>query len=391
MGIVAISSSGNVYSFEAINELNLKTDCMRDIITAENFKRNDIITLQQTKKNNKWSSCSRIIKYALTSNKNYVKSYQIYCHNMNNSSLSTKKELKCYNSPEFIYEYYQKKNSVSAISTYETLKKFSNYLPKTGIITQNSSRCGTYLDSRPGASTWNSDLPNKKRQNFGCVYQQFLISLREFLMERLKYEAMKNVQTKTPNGLTSIIMTDQILPGSLFNRIPQYQYKKGYVQLVTSHMNINLELHSDIEPVICENFLISCETGQYDGINLNMSYKNSAIQGHSRKTLYPRTACKLESPHANSFNRTPKKSKFGTLRSNFDGSQFLIALKHVQNLDDKNYVFGRVVGGLENLTLMAKILINLDNMPIQEIKIIKTKIFLDPFLEESMKSKQKFS
>merc|ERR1712113_1104937 len=105
-----------------------------------------------------------------------------------------------------IYEHNKKKNSVSTISTNGILEKFSNHSPKTGIITQNSSRCGTYLHSRPGASTWNSDLPNKKKQNFGCVYQQFLISLREFLMERLKYEAMKNVQTKTPNGLTSIIM-----------------------------------------------------------------------------------------------------------------------------------------------------------------------------------------
>merc|ERR1711920_868423 len=133
------------YCFEAINELNLKTDCMRDIITAENFKRNDIITLQQTKKNIKWADCSRLVKHALTSNKSSVESYQIYWHNTNILSLYTKKESEHYTSFGFDNDYKQKKITFLVTSTNEFLEKTSNYLLKTETITRTSSCCGPYL------------------------------------------------------------------------------------------------------------------------------------------------------------------------------------------------------------------------------------------------------
>lgn len=44
--IVAIKTSGNVYSKEAVDRLNIKTGNLRDLITDEPFKRSDIITIQ---------------------------------------------------------------------------------------------------------------------------------------------------------------------------------------------------------------------------------------------------------------------------------------------------------------------------------------------------------
>ena len=44
--IVAIATTGNVYSFNAVNELNLKSKNFSDLITGEPFRRSDIITLQ---------------------------------------------------------------------------------------------------------------------------------------------------------------------------------------------------------------------------------------------------------------------------------------------------------------------------------------------------------
>lgn len=44
--IVAICQTGNVYSLEAIEELNLKPGHLRDLLTDEPFQRKDIITLQ---------------------------------------------------------------------------------------------------------------------------------------------------------------------------------------------------------------------------------------------------------------------------------------------------------------------------------------------------------
>merc|ERR1711933_707688 len=174
------------------------------------------------------------------------------------------------------------------------------------------SCCGSYLDSRPGASTWNSDMPNIKKHNFGCEYQQFFTRSKELLIERSKYEAIKNTRAKISNSSTTTVTTEyfnnQIQSETLFNRIQQCPSKKSYVQLVTSYTNINLELYCDIEPIICKNFLIFCETGQYDGTNLNILPKNVAIQVDTRKILYDSTVCVLNLTHANSFNKSPKNS-----------------------------------------------------------------------------------
>ena len=44
--IVSIAASGNVFSYEAIHELNVKAKVWADQITGEKFLRSDIITLQ---------------------------------------------------------------------------------------------------------------------------------------------------------------------------------------------------------------------------------------------------------------------------------------------------------------------------------------------------------
>lgn len=42
--------------------------------------------------------------------------------------------------------------------------------------------------------------------------------------------------------------------------------KKGYVQLHTTHGDLNIELHCDITPRTCENFITLCERGYYNGV-----------------------------------------------------------------------------------------------------------------------------
>lgn len=44
--IVAIRQTGNVYSMEAVEELNLKRNHLKDLLTDTPFQRKDIITLQ---------------------------------------------------------------------------------------------------------------------------------------------------------------------------------------------------------------------------------------------------------------------------------------------------------------------------------------------------------
>lgn len=53
--------------------------------------------------------------------------------------------------------------------------------------------------------------------------------------------------------------------------------KKGYVRLVTNFGTLNLELHCDIVPKTCENFLKHCQTGYYDNTKFHRSIRNFMV------------------------------------------------------------------------------------------------------------------
>lgn len=55
-------------------------------------------------------------------------------------------------------------------------------------------------------------------------------------------------------------------------------YLQGYVRLHTNLGDINLELHCDIVPRACENFLALCGQGYYDNTIFHRSIKNFMIQ-----------------------------------------------------------------------------------------------------------------
>lgn len=49
--------------------------------------------------------------------------------------------------------------------------------------------------------------------------------------------------------------------------------KKGYARLQTTHGDLNIELHCDITPRTCENFITLCERGYYNGVAFHRSIR----------------------------------------------------------------------------------------------------------------------
>ena len=58
--------------------------------------------------------------------------------------------------------------------------------------------------------------------------------------------------------------------------------QKGYAQLQTSKGNINLELHVDLAPMTCENFVQLCENGYYRGVVFHRLIRNFMVQATPR-------------------------------------------------------------------------------------------------------------
>lgn len=53
--------------------------------------------------------------------------------------------------------------------------------------------------------------------------------------------------------------------------------KKGYAQIVTSCGPLNLELHCDITPKTCENFIKLAKDGYYENTIFHRSIKNFMV------------------------------------------------------------------------------------------------------------------
>jgi peptidyl-prolyl cis-trans isomerase-like protein 2 len=63
--------------------------------------------------------------------------------------------------------------------------------------------------------------------------------------------------------------------------------KKGYVQLHTTHGDLNIELHCDITPRACENFITLCERGYYNGVTFhrNIRYSDNSTKINSTYSI----------------------------------------------------------------------------------------------------------
>ena len=61
-------------------------------------------------------------------------------------------------------------------------------------------------------------------------------------------------------------------------RIERAPKKKAYLRMHTTLGDLNLELHCDIVPRACENFLVLAENGYYDDTVFHRSIRNFMIQ-----------------------------------------------------------------------------------------------------------------
>ncbi|GAX84854.1 hypothetical protein CEUSTIGMA_g12275.t1 [Chlamydomonas eustigma] len=176
-----------------------------------------------------------------------------------------------------------------------------------------------------------------------------------------------------------------------FNRNPD---KKGYVRMHTNLGEINIELHSDLAPRTCENFLALCDMGYYNNTVFHRSIRNFMIQGGDPlgtglggESIYGKTfKDELDSRLLHNGRGVLSMANSGP---GTNGSQFFITYKSCQHLNYKHSVFGRVVGGFEVLSLMEKVDTDDEDRPLQEIKITGVTVFTNPFYEMEEEEKRK--
>lgn len=81
----------------------------------------------------------------------------------------------------------------------------------------------------------------------------------------------------TSSALTPVTRNEAAAPAPTERKAT----RKAYVALHTSHGDLNLELHADLVPRACHNFLLLAARGYYDGVTFHRSIKHfmSALPG----------------------------------------------------------------------------------------------------------------
>ena len=417
--IVAVKTSGNVFCYQAIDELNVKPKFWRDLLTDEKFTRKDLITIQDP---------MNLDGRCLDTFDHVKKGVDITSGPGGADAADPGDNLNARAMSEDVKRVLAKLGTEDAALALElggggkkaqlerelaAAKQKTNADPhdakQEGDATRTQSRPprsdkshllkgpspATHpLDNvrfRPGSHTWNTDGDDAHDAAADAEARR----RQEEMNERFKV-AGHHVSVKTrvndmrTTGAGSTSFTSTVMGSSVVNtRVEEVVHrnpkKKGYVRLQTSHGDLNIELHCDVAPRTCENFITLCAAGYYDGVSFHRSIKNFMIQGGDPSGTGSGGQCiwgakfKDELTHLAHTGRGVLSMANSGPHSN--GSQFFVLYKSARHLDGKHSVFGNVVGGMETLAKMERVPTDDKDRPRDPITITGATVFTNPYKE----------
>lgn len=344
--IVAIRTSGNVYSYDSIESLNIKMKNWEDLMTSQPFTRQDIIVLQDPM------------------NLDETRNFATYYHVVNNLNID-EEELEKMKDPSYYINTTEMADRIlSKIGTSSTSGSGSGNSSPTPGPNTNTATTTTITSTATAKSNVNLSKPrNAAHFSDGSVMASFTSSA-------------VNVATKHVSALWN---EDDLM----YEEMKQKK-QKGYARLVTNFGDINLELHADMAPMTVHNFILLAKSGYYKDTIFHRSIKDFMLQGGDPTGTGRGGDSYWKGTFKDEFHPKLHHEGRGVLSManrgpNTNGSQFFITYKSCLHLDNKHTIFGRVVGGLENLIKMEKVETDGKDSPKQPIILKDVIIFSDPF------------
>uniref|UniRef100_A0A673NPU0 PPIase cyclophilin-type domain-containing protein n=1 Tax=Sinocyclocheilus rhinocerous TaxID=307959 RepID=A0A673NPU0_9TELE len=348
--IVANKVTGNVFSNEAVEQLNIKTKSYKDLLTDEPFTRQDLITLQVTGT----ESCVAAGECHIS-----------FCPFISQDPTNLDK----FN----VSDFFHVKNNMKVLDPdEEKAKQGPSYHLKSTNMETRETLAELYRDYKGDellASTMKE--PEAKKTD--------KLNAAHYSTGRVSASFTSTAMTPATTHEADAISDDTV----------RYQYikKKGYVRLHTNKGDVNVELHCDKVPKAGENFIKLCKKGYYDSTIFHRSIRNFMIQGGDPTGTGTGGESYWGKPFKDEFRPNLSHTGRGILSMansgpNTNKSQFFITFRSCTYLDRKHSVFGRVVGGLETLTAMENVESDpKTDKPKSEIKLLSTTVFVDPYEE----------
>ena len=242
--IVAVKTTGNVYSWQAIEELNIRPKNLRDLLTEEPFTRKDLITLQDPH------------------NVRQIRMDDL----QRNSLLLPPKEGSI--------------NAGSSADLARTLNQLEHPVAGAGAgggggaAAQRERLIAELAVAKApraaidAAATAAGVLPPEAQSaaRAGVVGNGFGAPMRSTGAMAASFTS--SAMTPHTRNLAAAPQAGGVKPAP----------RKAYVSMHTSHGDLNLELHADLVPETCQNFLLLAARGYYDNVAFHRSIKHFMIQ-----------------------------------------------------------------------------------------------------------------
>jgi peptidyl-prolyl cis-trans isomerase-like protein 2 len=372
--IVAIKKTGNVYCGEAVEELNVKAKNMRDLLTDEAFTKKDILVLQDPKdlRGKTVKDFDHVKKHRLVAGED-GKAAPGSAGGVNAVGQDAERVLKLVRDPQKNEKDEKDKTSTILYRSEPARKRYE------------------LVSYKPGTSTWNTDAnQHDKPDDTNATNGKTIPSpySREYRQTNVTLGgASKSLTSTAVNLALSNEMTKELIylrPKS-----------KGYVRLHTNLGDVNIEIHCDLVPKTCENFMALAAHGYYDGCVFHRSIPNFMIQGgdptgtgKGGTNIFGGEGMLEDEMHQSLKHDARGVVSMANSGKNTNGSQFFILYKSARHLDRKHSVFGKVVGGFDVLAKMEKVATDDKDVPAEEIRIERCTIFANPY-EEMIQEEEK--
>jgi len=404
--IIAIPETGNVYSYEAYEELNKKPKNFHDLLNNTLFDPENIIVIQDPNKNRLISEFHYIqnkddVDFIRFGEENTKEDFNKKIENFVNIPARYSNvidELKEGN-PEYKrrLEIIQMINNNQSITDEdERMKKikkeYKNFITTLKIIEKEILDC---------------ELTDHKKfkQIFMIPSNVYIYHLKQ-QSENGEIETSNNINPRTTHSKftegkvsTSFTSTsfDPVFKNKLrkltddeirakYYAIVKSRQAKGYVKLQTNFGPLNILVHCDLVPKTAENFMELCQTGFYNNTIFHRLVKNFCIQGGDPTGTGMGGSSIFGKPFEDEFNPNLLHKGRGLLSmansgKNTNQSQFFITFKATPHLDEVHSVFGEVVGNIKLLDDLESIGSDQNEKPKKEIKILSVEVFSNPFRE----------
>jgi peptidyl-prolyl cis-trans isomerase-like 2 len=352
--IVAIrhGTEANVFAWETVERLNIKTKMWKDLVDDREFGRADIITLQDPQ-------------------------------NIESRNLSQFKFLK---DGETVLSKEQEEERMKGSVNVDALGRVGEKVLRAKEAVEKARK------EREASGNVNRTKAVVKTGNANIV-KPLMHNEKKMAYNAAQYTTGKAAASFTSTGLTPETSGERaLLTDEEYMLRPKRVKIKGYARIETNFGALNVELQTETAPKAVWNFVQLAKKGYYKGVTFHRNIRNFMIQGGDPTGTGKGGTSIWGKNFQDEFDGPLTHDTRGIMSmankgKNTNSSQFFILYRPAKHLDRKHTIFGRVVGGLDVLTKLENVAVGSGDRPIDDIIIEDIVVFIDPF-EEFQKQKR---